>query len=318
MRKRLSTSTVNRDERFAYWLDMVCAVYARLDCDRPTEGEMYGEIDFSQLGSLDLTAVRTNVRSVRRTPSLIGKDDRASLLVQIQRAGRCVVRQDNREAVLSPGDFVLFDTTRPYDLIFDCPEHEVMVVRLPRTALEPHVMNLHELTSITVPGSCAAGHLMLTMVDTLQRSADSLHPSSALSLSEAITSMIAAGLRGLPGANTRRPSNLYSFHVARVKAHVADHLRDPGLTVASIAEAMKMSPDHLSRLFRAEPVPLSRMIWQLRLDACRRELSDPRLSHRHISDIAFGWGFSDATHFGRSFKEQFGVTPRDWRQQALA
>ena len=33
-----------------------------------------------------------------------------------------------------------------------------------------------------------------------------------------------------------------------------------------------------------------------------------------ISDVAFRWGFNDAGHFSRAFKDQFGVTPREYRQ----
>ena len=317
-RSRLSTSSVSQDERFEYWMDMVCALYVPLDCERPSTRETFGEIEFSQLGALDLTRVRSNVQHVRRNAGLIRRDARDWVLVQIQCQGRSVVSQDGREARLAPGDFVCYDTTRPYELHFEDLHHEAIVVRLPRSEIDPHVVNLQDLTATTVPGTCAAGHLLLSMIETLQRDIERLHPSSALGVAEGVTSIIAAGLRGLPGANTRRSSNLSAFHVARIKAYVAENLRNPDLSIAGIAAAMKLSPDHLSRLFRGEPVPLSRLVWQQRLDACRRELCDPRLTQRGVSEIAFSWGFNDATHFSRSFKEHFGVTPREWRQQALA
>jgi AraC-like DNA-binding protein len=130
------------------------------------------------------------------------------------------------------------------------------------------------------------------MVDTLRRDVGRLHPSSVIGVSEAITSIVAAGLRSLPGANVQRPTQLSAFHMARVKAYVMEHLPKPDLSIASIAEAMRVSPDHLARLFRAEPVPLSRFIWRQRLEACRRDLSDPRLAQRSVSEIAFSWGFN--------------------------
>ncbi len=316
-RDRLSTSAVDCGDRFAYWLDMICAIYAKLECDRPS-GQVFGEISFSRLGVLDLTVLHSNVPLVRRTQSMICHDTRDSTLVQIQRAGRAVVRQEGREARLVPGDFVMYDTTRPYELHFEDQSHEVIVVRLPSSELQPHVVNLHDLTATTVPGTCAAGNLLLTMIETLQRDIDRLHPSSAIGVSEGITSIIAAGLRSLPGANTQRSSQLCAYHVARVKAYVMNNLRNPELSIAHIACAMGMSPDHLSRLFRGEPVPLSRWIWQQRLDACRRDLCDTRMARRSVSEIAFAWGFNDATHFSRSFREQFGLCPRDWRQQSGA
>jgi AraC-like DNA-binding protein len=31
-----------------------------------------------------------------------------------------------------------------------------------------------------------------------------------------------------------------------------------------------------------------------------------------VSDSAFSWGFNDAAHFSRAFKERFSVTPREF------
>lgn len=316
-RRRLTTSDVAAGERFAFWMDMVCSTYVHLDCERPQGQDTFGEIESSHIGTLDLTRVCANVPAVRRTRRLIEGDQQDWCLVHVQRRGRGLVAQDGRVASLMPGDFTFYETTRPYELRFDDAMHDVVVLRLPRTELEPHVVNLEDLTATTVPGTCAAGHLLLTMIDTLQRDIERLHPSSAMGVSEGITSIVAAGLRGLPGANVRRPSALSAYHIARVKKHVTENLRDPDLSIGKIAAAVGLSADHLSRMFRSEPRPLSRWIWQQRLDACRRDLCDPRLAQRAISEIAFAWGFNDAAHFSRSFKEQFGVSPREWREQQL-
>ena len=33
-----------------------------------------------------------------------------------------------------------------------------------------------------------------------------------------------------------------------------------------------------------------------------------------ITDIAYRWGFSDAAHFARMFRERFGMSPRRYRE----
>jgi AraC-like DNA-binding protein len=38
--------------------------------------------------------------------------------------------------------------------------------------------------------------------------------------------------------------------------------------------------------------------------------------NRTVSEIAYGWGFSDMTHFGRRFKAMYDVSPRDYRKGA--
>lgn len=136
-RRSLSTSAVPRDQRFEYWLDMICAIYVQLECDRPTDRELFGDIEFSRLGSLDLTQLKSNVRRVRRTSSLIHRGSEDCCLVQVQRQGRGTVCQDGRLAQLTPGDFVMYDCTRPYELNFDDEFHDVLVLRLPRLQLEP-------------------------------------------------------------------------------------------------------------------------------------------------------------------------------------
>jgi AraC-like DNA-binding protein len=43
-------------------------------------------------------------------------------------------------------------------------------------------------------------------------------------------------------------------------------------------------------------------------------LSSPILANRHVSEIAFAWGFNDLSHFGRVFREHYGISPRDFRR----
>ena len=37
-----------------------------------------------------------------------------------------------------------------------------------------------------------------------------------------------------------------------------------------------------------------------------------------ICEIAFTWGFNSAPHFSRSFREQYGMPPRDYRARKAA
>lgn len=317
-RALLSTAQVTVEQRLDYWLELVCAFYCKLDCEPPKDRAIFGSIEFSRVGDLHLTRLKSNGLRVWRSPQRVRAETDDHCIAIVAREGRLVVRQDDREALVQPGDFVFHDCTRPYELLFDATGHGLFVLRLPRTLLDSHVGNLEALTATTVPGQGAAGRLLCSMIETLYDDIGTLHPSSALGVSEAITSVIGAGLRSLPGANLRKPSNITAYHLARIKAHVHEHLRDPDLSVGAVAAAVGLSQDHVSKLFRGEGLSLPRLIWQLRLDACRRELCDPRQAHRTVCDIAYSWGYNDATHFSRSFREQFGLSPREWRQQESA
>jgi AraC-like DNA-binding protein len=314
----LSTAAVPERDRYAYWIDMICSTYVQLECDRPSnDAEFFGDISFDRIGVLDLTYLRSNAHKIRRTPPQIRSSIDSYCLVQVQREGKGLVCQDGRMAIVNAGDCVLYDCTRPYELIFEEPHHDVVVIRLPKTHLETYVGNLQDLTATTIHKKEAVGHLLLSMVESLRSDIQTLHPSSALGVSDAIINVVAAGLRGLPDANLKKPSNLQTYHLMRIKDYVQQNLRDPELSVQSVAQALQVSSDHISRIFRTEPLHLSRLIWKQRLDACRRDLTDIRLAQRSISDIAYSWGFNNAAHFSRSFREEFQTSPKQWRELEL-
>ena len=312
MTQLLSTQTVAPKDRFAYWTDMICDVYVQLDCESSEARDFAGSIRRDSLSSLDLSVVQSDAQHVLRTPRQIAKASEDFFLVSIQTRGCGIVRQDGREAALAPGDFALYDSTRPYELIFESAFQQ-LVLMLPGEQLRSLVKNTEALTATAVSGRQGAGHLLIGMIDTLKQDIDHLQPASAAAVADGVVNILVAGLRTVPAAGRRELTDLTTYHLERIKAYVREHLRDPELSIRTLAAALRLSHGHVHRLFQSEPLPLAHFIWAQRLDTCRRELIDPRLRHRSISDIAFGCGFNDAAHFSRAFRERYGLSPREWR-----
>jgi AraC-like DNA-binding protein len=188
---------------------------------------------------------------------------------------------------------------------------------LPGQRLRSHLRHTERLTATSICGRSGAGHLLRQMVDSVRREISLLPAGAAHEVADGLLHVLVAALRTLPEATAAEPAELTSYHLARIKAYVGEHLRDPGLSVAQVSAALRLSSGHLHRLFQNEPLPLAHYIWRQRLEACRRDLANPQLARRSISEIAFDWGFNDAAHFSRAFRERFDVTPRDWRAAAI-
>lgn len=312
LNQRLSTSSVPHAQRAAYWRDVVCETYAQLECTADDERGLVADIEVSRIGRLDFTHVRSNANRVRRTVDGIRADCGDSMLLLIQKEGRGALRQGGREALTFPGDCVLNDCSRPYDIDFAGPMHGAYVLRFDRKMLAGHVRDLEDLCATTVPASDPAGHLLATMANSLQGQVAQLSPSAHAGIADAFMGVVGAALSGLSKA-APGPGRLRSYHLQRIRQHVRDNLRDPDLTLTSIAHAVQLSSDHVRRIFREEPLSLSKTIWQQRLDLCKRELEDPRHARRSVSDIAFSAGFSDPAHFSREFRRSFGASPKEWR-----
>ena len=317
MTRLLTTASTEPGRRLAYWTEMVCETYVQLDCD-PGAGadSIEGEITVDRLATLELSRVTSAAQRVRRTPARIARATEDYFLVSIQARGEGFVVQDGRTARLRPGDFALYDSTRPYELRFDGPFQQY-VLMMPGPTLRTALRDTQCLTATAVSGERGAGHLMIGMIGTLVSDIDTLAPESAAAVADSITHILIAGLSALPQARQASSSHLAAFHRERIKACVRARLRDPGLTVAGIAAALHLSPSTLHRAWTGEPCSLADWIWAQRLDAARRDLCAPAQAKRTVSDIAFSWGFNDAAHFSRAFRARFGCTPRELRAMAL-
>jgi AraC-like DNA-binding protein len=96
---------------------------------------------------------------------------------------------------------------------------------------------------------------------------------------------------------------------ANARLFIREHLADAALNPAVVATYSGMSIRNLARLFARHGITVERTIWTERLAAAHRDLLDPRLLDRSITDIAFSWAFNDAAHFSRSFTRAYGVAP---------
>jgi AraC-like DNA-binding protein len=310
----LTTDSVKPGQRLEYWVDMICSTYVQLECEAPSADDFSGSIVSNRLPGLDISLVRSAPQRVTRTPRSIAHSADDYFIVSLQTRGRGVISQDGRDALLSPGDFAMYDSTRPYVLQFD-GQFEEIVLRLRRDQLCSLVRDTDKLTATTVSGRQGAGHLLIRMIETLRSEVDSLLPASAAAVSNGVVNLLVAGLQSLPACQKAELSTMSAYHVARIRQRIDERLRDPALTIESIADELGLSVSHLHRLFKGEPNSPSHYLWGRRLDACSRELLDPRRTRASLAEIAFSWGFNDAAHFSRAFRERFGCSPKQWRQQ---
>ena len=96
---------------------------------------------------------------------------------------------------------------------------------------------------------------------------------------------------------------------AHVIEYVRAHLDDLRLSRSAIAAAHHMSARTLDRLFADQPWSVGGLIRHERLEAVRRDLEDPALRHRGVAVLAARWGFFDAAHFSRVFRQHYGYPP---------
>ena len=86
------------------------------------------------------------------------------------------------------------------------------------------------------------------------------------------------------------------------------------LKINRICQDLHINPSHFSRMFKTY-VGLSpkQYLTSVRLNSCKRDLL---MTNRSVTDIAMDNGFADVNNFTRVFRNAFGITPSQYRDQS--
>ncbi|MEM8546372.1 MAG: AraC family transcriptional regulator [Cyanobacteria bacterium P01_H01_bin.119] len=108
-----------------------------------------------------------------------------------------------------------------------------------------------------------------------------------------------------------KPAGQESQAVALVRAYLEEHYAE-NVSIATLSQLSNLSSYYLIRSFRRQwGLPPHRYQQQIRLLKAKQALQ----TSQSLAEIAITTGFFDQSHFTRSFKRVFGVTPGQYRQR---
>ncbi|TDG01871.1 helix-turn-helix domain-containing protein [Paraburkholderia guartelaensis] len=315
----MKTYSVNectpKNQKIEAWLHLLREMFVRLQyvhCDEPSDIALTASVEQRALSNLDVHLVSSTRQSLKRVPQRATDNEGEFFLFVMQVTGTGEVTQDDRRVVLTPGNFTMYDTTRPYELDFSAAFQQ-MVISVPRDQLCVQVPGAEKLTAYHVSGERPIGRLLRDMVHGLSAAIDEAQNGTQHLISQAVVDLIAANLRMHQPACGTMSSKLKRYQETRVKAFIKENATNSELTVSKVAEALDMSVSAIYRAFDGQHVSVAETIWLERLAAASMALRDHTLASKSIKEIAFDSGFSEAAHFSRAFRQRFGVTPREFR-----
>ncbi|MEM7343463.1 MAG: helix-turn-helix domain-containing protein [Chloroflexota bacterium] len=308
----LSTQAVPEKERFDYWTYLISQSLGRLDTVSLGTPSFSGQINHNQLDMLDFVKLSSNKLTVRRTERLIAQESTNYFKANFHLYGEGYLRQNGREAYLKPGHWVLYDNTRPYHLEFK-GDYRQLVVLIPKPHLVSRLVTVEAALAHPLSTQSGLGKVATDFMTSLLTEVENLPPQSQRQLVQTLLDLLVANLQEVTRPT---PVTLPKPEIALldVKAYIQQHLPDPQLAVDPIATTLHLSKRYIHHLFQREGVSVTRYIWNVRLEKCKADLSNPLFKHRTITEIAMAWGFSSSAHFSRLFKDRYGMSAREYRK----
>lgn len=305
-----STAEVADEERAQTWraaIERLRIPLGTLSDSDPLEGKVYCRV--SPLG-MEFALVEGSAMEFS------GKDTSQpdAIWFSVNISGDAELIDGERRCDVVPGDMVYGPAGRNATLRFPGPFRQFFI-RAPKIALNPRVLVPMELSLGHLSGSSGIhsvfSGMLRALADVISQVEDHHLRPIELAISEfLLTSLeaekVAFGLGGNIGAK--------AAHFRRVCQDIEANLSDPDLSLKMVADMSGASTRYIQKLFAGAGEGFSNYIRTRRLDRCRQDMASPLHADLSISEICFRWGFNGTAHFSRSFKTQYGITPRDYRR----
>ena len=303
------------DLTLAQWRETINVSFAALEITAPVDSEFRADLTTVELDDVHLFDMTTSAHRVVRTAEMVARDAGEYLKLSLQLQGRARLRQDGRECVLGPGGLGLYAAYRPYELVYDGPQHS-LVMTFPRSVVQLIPAQLDLVTAQRIGQEDGLGRVAVPMFRNLAENMDLLRGPHASKLVRSALDMLVSVL----SAEVVEPAGEHAgdLLVQQATAYIADHLADPELSPWSIARALYVSVRQLHSRFAAQHLTVAAHIRAVRLAAIRAELADPAHRDDAVHTISARHGLTDPAHVSKAFKAEYGESPTAYRRRVLS
>jgi AraC family transcriptional regulator, positive regulator of tynA and feaB len=302
-----STDTINERERFSYWRDVVCQSLFNVSAEAPT-GHFTGTMNVRASGPLRFLTSESSCYRFTRTRRNISAApaDHCTILMQLH--GETAIEQNDNAFRVRPNDIAIFDGRQPFNALNSEGGRRVVAV-VPRAMINSRAPWLSRQPLYRFPNSrfldLARRHMVHLVSEDLTDNQTGL-------LTENLRNLLA--LASTDVAPNRLQAEL---QLEALLAFCRENLRSPKLSPQFAAEQFRISVRTVHLRFAALGQTFGRWVLEARLEACGKALRDPAMQARNVSEIAYSYGFNDLSHFNKTFRARFGMTPREFRFESF-
>ncbi|MBM3527597.1 MAG: AraC family transcriptional regulator [Alphaproteobacteria bacterium] len=263
-------------------------------------------------GAVRVARVRGGASTFKRA-SRHRADGRDLVSIVISGGGRfCLEGKDEDRHYSGCGAAVL--ESREESVLHCLEDSDAWTLVMDRAPLDPLLAGIRAPLQRCIQGDNAAMCLLDGYLKVLF-SVESYDDRTLVSRHIRDLALSALGLCGDAQAYVRE-GGVREARLQTVLDRLARDAAEPGLDPAAFAARLDLSPRYLHRLLEPTGRSFNEHLLKCRLERASAMLRDPHCSEMKIAEVAAKAGFSDISHFNRSFRRAYGDTPIGVRVRA--
>ena len=315
---RFSTEAYPKPDRYEAWQDAMRRLALKPTGHETDEGA-YGLLSVVTTHSgINFTRLISTPQELTPIQEINRESGKDGVWVVSVLEGRMTFHDGGNDLKATSGDIVYAAVGSHTTLTLDT-NCRLIMIHIPSSAFRPKLMAPLPTKVIHMSGRAGVGHVLAGFLASVGEALEDLSVDQLRPIEMALPEFLMAGIfrqadtRALGGAAGVRAALLH-----RICQTIESHLSDPDLSLTRIAEDHGISPRYVQKLFESIGQSFGRYVRFRRLERCRYDLESPVHAQLSISDICFRWGFNDAAHFSRAFRDHYKVSPREFRRSGLA
>ena len=300
-----STDTVNERECFSYWREMICDRVMNISPDAPDNRfsarltvRTSGAVRFATCESTGYVNIRTQ-RDISRAPA-------EHYTVYLQVRGETLMNQGDESFAFRQNDIFISDGRKPFRAGLSENGYRAMMI-IPRPMVDWRAPWLRRRTLARIDANLQ--FLELARRHFMHLAAGDLNDVETDVLTDNLCNLLALASADGVEPNRMRPE----LQIQAMVTFCKQNLHRPDLSPHMVAASCCISVRTLHSRFATLGQTFGNWLLTTRLDACAKALRDPSRRTRSISEIAYSCGFSNLSHFNKTFRARFDMSPGEWR-----
>jgi AraC-like DNA-binding protein len=304
---RFTTLVKDPPEQFGYWRDAVAPLMEVQSTASGATG-FYAKARAYDLGRMHFASLRVDPMKFRRTPQRIRKSHIDHWQLVLRKRGSESGAWGGRLLRSGAGSLDIRSLATP--CVASASASELVCVWMSRDAFSAMAGPLDAACHQPISGTMKI--VLREFILAVERYKSSLTVQEIPVVVNSLAALIGAVIQPTEEALAQAATPISAGLFEAARQFVDANLSSPTLGPDAICRELNVSRRKLYYMFEHHGGLLT-FIRTRRLTACHEalaNLADPRL----ISTIAYKHGFSDATHFSRAFRAQYGYSPKEVRE----